>query len=314
MVTLADIALARYRLAAHLKETPIEHAPGLGEQVWLKLENTNPTHSFKIRGALNAVLALEPAALQRGLIAASSGNHAQALAYAARIVGAKATILMPIHTPQRKIAGVQRAGGEAVLFGDNYDQTEAEARRRAHETQLTYVSPYNDRHVVAGAGTIGLEILDQVPNVARVLVCTGGAGLVAGIATAIKALRPRVEVIAVCAEAAPALYNELYATQLPQQWDTLAEALSGEIEVGSLTIGLAQNYVDRCVLVAEAAINTAIRWMLSEQGWLIEGGGAVAVAALLSGAVPTTTTPTVAVVSGANIDTARLQQVLATPT
>lgn len=310
MVQLADIALARYRIARYLPPTPLESAPELGENTWLKLENANRTHSFKVRGALNAMLALDEAARARGIVTASSGNHAQGVAYAAHLVGARARILMPVHTPRRKVAGVERYGAEAVLFGDNYDATEAEGRRVERDEGLTFVSPYNDPQVVAGQGTIGLEILDELPQVERVIVPAGGAGLISGVAIAVKALRPSAEVIGVNAESAPALYNLFYETDQPQVWDTLAEALSGEIEVGSITRDLARRFVDRVVKVSEQAIAQAMRWMIEQQGWIAEGGGAVGVAALLSGVVPADGRPTAVVISGGNVDGDTLRKVL----
>jgi len=310
MVQLADIALARYRLSPYLAPTPLEAAPALGENVWLKLENTNRTHSFKVRGALNALLALDEAARARGIVTASSGNHAQGLAYAAHQVGARAKILMPLHTPKRKVAGVQRYGAEAMLFGANYDETELEGRRIERDDGLTFVSPYNDPFVVAGNGTVGLEIMDELPQVERALVPVSGGGLISGTAIALKSLKPAIEVIGVNAESAPALYNLFYQTTYPQVWDTLAEALSGEIEAGSITIELSQRYVDRVVLVSEQTIAEAMRWMAGEQGWIAEGGGAVGIAALRSGVVPADGRPTAVVVSGGNVDMETLRRVL----
>jgi len=311
MVGFADIINAQMRLKPYLQPTPLESAAGdLGENTWLKLENANQTHSFKIRGALNAVLSLDDAARQRGIIAASSGNHAQGVAYAANLVGAKAQILMPEHTPKKKVEGVRRYGAEAVLFGTNYDETEAEALRRTREMGMTYVSPYNDARVVAGAGTIGLEIIEALPDVERVIVCVSGGGLIAGVALAIKSLRPDCEVVGVNAESAPSMYNVFYGTELPEVWETLAEALSGDIEAGSITVPLCQQYVDRIVLVSEEQIAAAMRWMLGVQGWLIEGGGSVGVAALLAGVLPVDERPTAVVVSGGNVDLATVQSIL----
>jgi threonine dehydratase len=309
MVELSDVMLARDRLRPYLTPTRLEAAVGMNK-VWLKLENTNITHSFKIRGALNAALALDESARARGLVAASSGNHAQGLAYAAQMIGVTAKILMPKHTPQRKVAGVQRAGAQAVLWGENYDEAEAEARRIEHDEKLTFISPYNDPFVVAGGGTIGLEILEQLPDVERILVCAGGGGLIGGIATAVKMQRPDIEIIGVCAEAAPAYYNALYGTMLPQVWDTAAEALSGDVEAGSITIPLGKQRVDRAVLVREAAIRAAMRWLIDVQGWLVEGGGAVGIAALQSGVIPLDDRPTVVVISGGNIDAEMIRAVL----
>ncbi len=310
-VTLAEIVLARFRLAPYLQRTPLEEAPGLGARVALKLENCNQTHSFKVRGALNALLALDEAARARGIVAASSGNHAQGVAYAAHLLGMEARIVMPRGTAQRKLAGVARYGALAVLHGDLYDDAEHEARRLERELGLTYVSPYNDPQVVAGAGTVGLEIVEQRPDVERVIVPVGGGGLVSGVAVAVKSLKPSVEVIGVNASAGPALYNAFYDTDYADDYDTLADALPGEIEAGSITLGLARAYVDRVVLVSEAAIADAMRWIVRVQGWMVEGGGAVGIAALLCGALPDDGLSTAVVVSGANVDGDKLARVLA---
>lgn len=310
MVQLADIALAKYRLAQHLQPTILETAPDLGAAVWLKLENTNKTHSFKIRGAINAMLALDEAARAKGVVTASSGNHAQALAYASHLLSVNAKILMPEHTPQRKVQGVRRYRAEAVLFGKTFDETELEGRRLERDDNLTYVSPYNDPDVVAGAGTVGLEIIEALPEVERVLVPASGCGLIAGIALAVKTLKPSVEVVAVNAEVSPALYNIFYNAQLPHDNKTLAEALSGDIEKGSMTIPLAQAYVDRVVLVSEAEIAQAMRWMVEQQGWIVEGGAATGIAALMSGAVDDLDQPTAVVVTGGNVDASTLRAIL----
>lgn len=308
MLTLADVVQARDRIQQYLHPTPLE--PGLRGNVWLKLENANLTHSFKIRGALNALLSLSEAARKRGVIASSSGNHAQGLAYAAQLAGVRAKILMPLHTPRRKVDGVRRYGAEAVLFGDNYDQTEAEALRIGREAGMTFISPYNDAAVVAGAGTISLEILDQLPQVERVVVCVSGGGLISGVAMVVKSRKPAAEVIGVNALSAPAMYNYFYGKQYPQRWDTLAEALSGDIEPDAITLAMTKQYVDQIVLVTEDDIAAAMRWLVDTQGWIVEGGGAVGVAALLGGVIPADDKPTAVVVSGGNVDGSTLRRVL----
>ncbi len=308
-VTLGDIVRAGQRLGAYLGPTPLETAPKLGENAWLKLENANKTHSFKIRGALNAILALDQTARAKGIIAASSGNHAGALAYAAHLTGASAEILMPANTPRKKVDNVRQYGAEAILFGDNYDQAEAEALRRAAGGG-TWVSPYNDAKVIAGAGTIGLEIVEQLPDVERVLVPVSGGGLIAGVATAVKGLSPAVEVIGVNAVSAPAMHNFFYGSDKPQVWETLAEALSGEIEPGSITLPICQRYVDDIVLVSETQIADAMRYMIETQGWVVEGGGAVGVAALLHDVLPRDGAVTAVLVSGGNVDGDVLRRVL----
>ncbi len=312
MVQASDIVLARRRLTGYLRPTALEATPALGTNVWLKLENTNRAHAFKARGALNAVLALSEAARARGLIAASSGNHAQGLAYAAQVAGVRARILMPLHTPKRKVDGVRQYGAEAVLFGANYDETEAEARRQEQAEGLTYISPYNDPQVVAGAGTVALEILDDLPTVRRVVIPVSGGGLISGMGIALKNADPTIEVIGVASEHTPALHNYLTGSHLPQNFDTLAEALSGDIEAGSITLDISRRVVDRSLLVSEAAIAAAMRWLALEAGWIVEGGGAVGVAALQSGLLPDDSKPTVIVLSGGNVDADTLRRVLTT--
>lgn len=309
-VTYADIERAKQRIAPYLVPTLLEPAPAFGDHLWLKLENTNPMRSFKVRGAVNAMLALPPEAHQRGIIAASSGNHAQGVAFAASLVGVAARILMPPHTPQRKINGVRRYGSEAILFGANFDDVEVEARRREREQGEVFISPYNDPLVVAGAGTVGLEIMDQLPQVERVVVCVSGGGLIAGVATAVKARNPNAEVIGVCAERAPSMYNLFYGTDLKEDFDTVAEALSGAVEAGSITIDITRRLVDQIVLVSEAQIMHAMRRLLFDQGWVVEGGGAVGVAALLSGLLPADDRPTAIIISGGNIDAETLHRVV----
>ncbi len=309
MLRFADLTLARYRLAPHLTPTPLEAAPALGADVWLKLENTNKTHAFKVRGALNALLALDAAARARGVVTVSSGNHAQGIAYAAGLLGIEARVLMPLYTAKRKVAGVKRYGAQAILIDDDFAAIEREAHRIEREEGLVYVSAYNDANVIAGQGTIGLEIFDALPTVERVIVPVGGGGLISGIGLALKTLKPSVEVIGVNAAVSPEMYNFFYHVDEPLSHQTLADALPGEIEPGSLTFDLTRQYVDRVVLVSEAAIAGALRWMVTDQGWLAEGGGVVGVAALQSGAIEPGGT-TAIVISGGNIDGERLAQVL----
>ncbi|MBZ0301363.1 MAG: threonine/serine dehydratase [Anaerolineae bacterium] len=310
MIELADIALARYRLSPYLRPTPLEQIHDLGPQVWFKLENVNKTRSFKVRGALNAMLTLNRKAREKGIIACSSGNHAQGVAYAAHLLGTTARVLMPTSTPRRKVEGVHQYGSQAILFGDNYDEAEDEAHRLIRDEGATFISPYNDPLIVAGAGTIGLEIIDSLPDVERVLVPVSGGGLISGVALALKSLKPSIEVIGVCAESAPAMYNLFYDTALPQVWETLAEALSGEIEANAITISLTQRYVDEIVLVSEEAIAEAMRWLLLKCAWVVEGGGAVGVAALRSGVVEEDGRSTVVVLSGGNVDEETLSHLL----
>lgn len=310
MVNNSDILKATDRLRHYLIPTPLEYAPALAPKAWLKLEITNPTHSFKIRGALNAVLSLTELGRHSRIIAASSGNHAQGVAYAAYQTGMQARIYMPQHTPQRKIHGVRRYGTEAILFGTTYDEAEAEARRIAREANIPFISPYNDAQVIAGAGTIGHEILAQLPTTAQVVVPVSGGGLISGIATAIKATRPDISIIGVNTVSAPAMYNRFHGTQLPENPETLAEALSGDIETHSITLPIVKSLVEDMVLVTEEQIAAAMYWMIEAQGWLVEGGGAVGVAAVLHKIIAADERPTVIVISGSNLDMAAIRHVM----
>jgi threonine dehydratase len=309
-VTIQDVLQARQRIRPYLTPTPLEAAPGLGAGCYLKLEQVNPTHSFKVRGAFNAIQCLTPEERARGIVTASSGNHAQAVAYAARLFSLDARIVMPAHTPRRKVDGTRRYGADVILHGDYYDYAEQHARQLEREQGRTFVSPYNDPRIIAGAGTCGLEIVEQRPEIGRIVVPVGGGGLIAGIALAAKVLNPNVEVVGVNVLASPAMYNAFNATQLPQIAETVAEALSGEIE-GDLTIDLSRDNVDRIVLVDEAETRAAMRWLLVEQGWVVEGGGAVGVAAVLAAKIPVDGQPTAIVLTGGNLDPETLRSILA---
>jgi threonine dehydratase len=307
-LTLDDVQLARQRLQPWLPPTPLEAAVGMSD-LWLKLENANKTHSFKCRGALNALLALDADQRARGVITASSGNHGQGVAYAAGLLNMSARVVMPEDTSRRKVAGVRRLGGEAVLFGDTFDAAEAEARRLARETGAVYLSAYNDPLVIAGGGTVGLEILEQLPQVERVIVPVGGGGLISGIALALKAVRPSIEIVGVNALASPDMYNLFYQLEHAIDQPTLADALPGAIEDGSITLDLVSRHVDRIVLVSEDDILRGMQFMALEQGWIAEGAGVVGIAAVENGGVELDR-PTAAVVSGANLDADILRDAL----
>lgn len=306
-----DIHITAARLRPFLPITPLVPLPELGANVWAKLENTQPTHSFKVRGALNALLTLDAGQRARGVIAASSGNHAQALSWAAQQLGISAVVMMPLSTPITKIERSRRWGAEVRVAGANYDETETLARQAALAEGRVYISPYNDPQVVAGQGTLGEEIRHQLPEVARVVVCAGGGGLVCGVGLALKAAKPDVEVVAACAQHAPALYNHLRGTQHPEIWETLAEALSGDIETGSITLEIAPHVVDEAVMVSEAQIAAAMRYLYRTCGWVVEGGGAVGVAAWLHGLIPRDSRPTVLVISGGNVSEEKLKALAA---
>lgn len=309
-VTMGDILAARKRLAPYLSPTPIERAPVLGEEIYFKLENLNTTRSFKVRGALNAMLNLSDADKGRGIVACSAGNHAQGVAYAADLLGIAAQVVMPTHTPKRKVKGAKKYGAEITLYGENYDVAEAHARKLEAQMGMTFISPYNDRLVIAGQGTVGLELFEELPRLQRVIVPTSGGGLLGGIALICKTLNPECEVIGVQSVATPAMHNFFYGQNLPQG-ETLAEGLSGDIETGSITLDLCRRYTDQIVLVTESQIAEAVRWMLIHHNWVIEGAAATAIAAILSEAVPRDGKQCALIISGGNIDYETLKHVMA---
>ena len=310
-LTLRDVLRARARLSGLVRHTPLEPAPALGAGIWLKLENLQRTRSFKLRGAANAVAVLDDAERSRGVVTASAGNHAQGLAAAGQVFGVRVLAVMPVDTPAIKVQHTQERGAETLLFGDSYDAAEAHARRLEPELGLTFVSAYNDPAVVAGQGTIALEILADLPTVARVLVPVGGGGLVSGVGLALKSVNPSVRVIGVQSVATPAVFNYLRGTSLPQA-PTLAEGLAGDVETGSITLELIRQFMDDIVLVEEPEIEDAIRWMLREHGQVVEGAGAVGVAAILAGRIRIDDRPTVVIVSGGNVDYETLQRLART--
>lgn len=323
--TLADIQAAAARLRPRLSPSPLEaarvgiaragtsrpqDAAALSPSHYLKLETALPTRSFKIRGAWNALLRHESSARQRGVVTASSGNHAQAIAYAAGQLGAPARIYMAARTTVRKQEAVRRLGATVINTAADFDEAERQARADSETSGALYLSAYNDFDIISGAGTAGLELLAQRPDLARVVIPTSGGGLLGGIALALKSLRPEMEVLAVNARSCPAMYNALKGTDLPHAEDTLADALVGSIEDGSYTLPLARRYVDDILLVSEAEIAAAIRWLYFEQGQVAEGGAVVGLAACLSGQIPDDGRPTAIVISGGNIDGEQLRKIL----
>ncbi len=308
-LSLRDVYRAQTRISSLVRHTPLERAPALGSQIWLKLENVQRTRSFKLRGAANAVAALSESQRARGVIAASAGNHAQGLAAAGQAFGVDVLTVMPEDTPAVKVRHTRERGARTLLFGRNYDAAEAHARHLEKKLGRTFVSAYNDRDVVAGQGTIALEVVEDLPEVGRVLVPLSGGGLIAGVGLALKATNPEIRVIGVQSVATPAMYNYLKDASLPQA-STLAEGLAGEVEAGSITFDLVREFVDDIVLVEESEIEMAIRWLLREHGQVVEGAGAVGMAALLSERVGIDNNPTVVIISGGNIDYEVLRQLI----
>jgi len=314
--TLDDVRAARERLAAHIAPSPC--APSIwldavvDAEVHLKLESVQPSGSFKDRGALHKLLLLSAEERARGVIAASAGNHAQALALHAKRLGIAATIVMPVTSPLIKIENTRAHGAEVILAGANYDDAHDEARRLESERGLVFVHAFDDDAVIAGQGTMGLEILEQMPELDVLVAPIGGGGLLSGVATAVRALRPQVRIYGVQTELVPGMVAALAAASPVRvsAAQTLADGIAVR-QVAGRTCDAIRTLVDDIVLVSEDEIATAVLFLLERQKSLAEGAGAVAVAALLAKKVPDIVGKKVcAVVSGGNIDITMLGHVI----
>jgi len=315
MVTIADVDAARLVIDRHLRRSPLEHSPhlsrSLGAEIHLKLENTRPTRSFKVRGALNRIAALDADGLRAGVVAASGGNHAQGVAYAAHVLGTSATVVMP-ESVAPSIAEVCRSYGARVLLqGQIYDDTLALAHEIERDEGRTFVHPYEDPLVIAGQGTIGLEILEDLPDVDTILVPAGGGGLVCGIALAVKERAKRtVRVIAVEPEGADNLARSTAAGR-PVSLDaprSVAERLVAK-STGQVNVDLARRYVDGFVTVTENAIERAVNELFDRLSLLVEPSGAATLAALRGGAVRASGRMAL-IVSGGNVPASTLARIL----
>lgn len=307
-VTLADIEAARARIAAAVVATPTVDSPSLGETcgvpVRLKLEHRQTTGSFKLRGASNAV-ALLPDDM-RGVTAASTGNHGRALAFAAKRRGIPAVICMSKLVPENKLAEIRHLGAEARIVGASQDDAQVEAERLVAEDGFVMVPPFDHPAVIAGQGTLGVEILEQAPDVETVLIQVSGGGLAAGVAMAVKTLRPSARVIGVSMARGAAMKASLEAGRPVEveEEPTLADSLGGGIGIANrLTFAMCRDLLDDLVLLSEEEIAAGIRHAYGQEREIVEGAGAVGIAALLAGKVRPTG-PTVAVLSGRNIDMA----------
>jgi threonine dehydratase len=303
---LEHIRAARERLAPHIRTTPTVYSytfsETLGTDVFLKLENLQRTGSFKVRGALNRILTLSEEARAKGLIAASAGNHAQGVALAASLAGCSSKIVMPIGTALMKIERTIGYGAEVILYGANYDEAAAHARELAELEGRTPVHPFDDWEVIYGQGTVGLEIAEQIPDVGSVILPIGGGGLIAGVALALKALRPNVAIIGVQAEGASPMVQSIQEGEkrVVESPKTLAEGIRVG-KVGDLTYEVVRDLVDRTVTVTEEEIASGVVELMEKNKVVAEAAAVTPIAAMLAGKVRTRDT-VCAVISGGNID------------
>jgi threonine dehydratase len=315
-ITLADILAARGRIASSVYYTPCTRSEMLsrmsGQSVFLKLENLQMTGSFKERGALNKIATLTPEQGARGVVAASAGNHAQGVAYHATQRGIRSVIVMPLTTPLVKVTATRSFGAEVVLHGGNYDEACTEASRLCEAEGMTFIHPFDDPLVMAGQGTIGLELLEQVDGLEAVVVPIGGGGLIGGIACAVKESRPGVRVIGVQTSRLPSMLEAVKAHHpvTLEPGTTIADGIAVR-RAGDVTFPVVNRYVDEIVTVDEDEIASAILTLLEREKTLAEGAGATALAAVLQQrtSLPKDTR-TAVLVCGGNIDVTLLSRII----
>jgi len=316
LIDLTTIYQANERIQGVVVETPFAYAPRLSEEcgceIYLKKENLQVTGAFKIRGAYNKIATLSESERAQGVIAASAGNHAQGVAMAAQIFGIKALIVMPESTPLTKINGVRYYGAEVILAGSNYDEAYAYASAYGQEHDMVFVHPFADEAVMAGQGTIALEMLETCPDLDAVVIPVGGGGLISGMASAIKALSPQTKVIGVSAQGAPAMKESFDAKQPIDSTSvrTIADGIAVR-DTSEITLGHILETVDQIVTVDDEEIANAILFLLERQKLVVEGAGAAGVAAMLHGKLDELKNKKVGIVlSGGNMDVTLLSVII----
>jgi threonine dehydratase len=315
MITLADIQAARSTIGDSIFLSPCAYSETFsrltGNRIFFKLENLQMTGSFKERGAINKLLSLTPEERRRGVVTASAGNHAQAVAYHSTRLGIKSTICMPVGTPLIKVSSTKNYGGEVILIGNNFDDACAEAERLQKAEDLTFVHPFDDDAVIAGQGTIALELLEQQPDIEAIVAPIGGGGLIGGIACAVKKTHPNIRVIGVETARIPSMKAAVEAQEpvtLPPA-ATIGDGIAVR-RVGDRTLPLVERYVDEIVTVDEEEIANAILLLLEREKTVAEGAGATPVAALLNRKTSLNDQRTAVVISGGNIDVNFLSRII----
>lgn len=320
MITTQEILQAQRRIRPYIFRTPLRDSFLLGERfgasVFLKLENWQITGSFKPRGALNRMTLLSPDGRLRGVVTASAGNHALGVAHAARALSiSRAMIFVPRTAPHAKIDKLREFPVEVRAVGESYDDAHHAAEKFQRETGMSFIHGYDDPLTVAGQGTIGLEILEDLPNVDAILVPVGGGGMIAGIAVAVKSLAPSVKIIAVQPRASPALRDSLRDGKCYEEYDaapTICDGLAGGI--GKICFEIAQKFIDEVVIVEESEVKQAIRVLAETQQLIVEGSGAVGVAALLAHRMNLEGQRVAVVISGGNIDLGLFAEIIKSKT
>lgn len=311
-----EIAAAEARIRPYVRDTPLEESPALagssGARVFLKCENLQHTGSFKVRGALNKVLALSSAEVARGVVTASTGNHGAAVAYALRQIGATGTVFVPEGASPTKLAAIERQGGRIRFHGHDSSDTEVFARDFAGQTGATYISPYNDAQVIAGQGTIAVELLRQLDRIDGVFVALGGGGLIGGIAAHLKAQHPGARIIGCSPENSQVMIESVKAGRILDipSLPTVSDGTAGGVEAGSITFDLVRDLVDEFSTVTESEIARAMCALMETHHMMIEGAAAVAIAAFGKQKAAWAGANVVVVLCGANISLSTLKGLL----
>ena len=313
LLTLDHIRAAHARIRDSIVATPTLHSQTLskltGANIYLKFENLQFTAAYKERGALNALLMLTDEQRGKGVIAASAGNHAQGLSYHATRLGIPATIVMPVTTPTVKVMQTESVGGNVVLHSENFDDAYKHARLLEAERGLTFVHPFDDPNVAAGQGTVALEMLESIPSLDMLVVPIGGGGLLSGMGTAARALKPDIGLVGVQAELYPSMYALLNGKQMPCEGDTLAEGIAVQVP-GAFTSEVIRGLVDEIQLVSEAQLESAVSLLLQIEKTVVEGAGAAGLAAVMANPEYFAGKNIGIVLCGGNIDTRLLANVL----
>lgn len=317
MITLEDIKQAYDNIVDSIKRTPITESIQLNEElnsnIYFKLENLQRTGSFKMRGAVNKIASLTDEERKRGIIASSAGNHAQGVALAAKEAGIKSTIVMPETAPLSKVAATKSYGANVIQYGEMFDDAYSKALEVQKEQNSVFVHAFNDDKIIAGQGTVGLEIIEDIPNIDTVIVPIGGGGIICGIAVALKTINPKIRIIGVEAKAVPSMTNALKEDRIHMvhtTTKTIADGIAVK-QVGEKTFEIAKQYIDDIVLVTEDEISNAILYLLEKVKVVTEGAGATPLAAILSGKIKDIEGKNVClVISGGNVDVNDIEKIV----
>jgi threonine dehydratase len=305
--SLADIYLARRRIQHKVFRTPLIESPTLSEltgtEAYLKLENHQKTGAFKLRGATNKIMSLEPEALEKGVITVSSGNHGLAVSRAARELGIPAYVCVSTATVENKVNAIRNMGAKVLMEGGSYDEAADVANQKMNDLNLTMIHPFDDPDIIAGQGTVGLEIIEDLPEIDTILVPLSGGGLMSGVALALKTIKPSIHVIGVSMDRGPAMVESIKAGRIVEvdEQPSLADALVGGLgRENHFTLHMVKKYMDEAVLVSEEEIAAGMIFALEQHHQVLEGGGAVGIAALLANKVMDLGKHVVIVASGGN--------------